>query len=293
LKAIETRKLTKYYGRQPGIVDLDLTVEEGLIFGFIGPNGAGKSTTIRTLLNLIWPSRGSGQILGMDIIKQSREIRLITGYVPAEVNYYGDMTVQALLKYSASFYPGHPTRRLSHLVERFDLDPAKRIDQLSFGNKRKVAIIQALLHQPRLLILDEATSGLDPLMQNIFFEVIKEENERATIFFSSHALGEVQKLCSQVAIIKQGRIIAVENVDDLRRTLIKTITLEYESENIPSLTLPGIANSQRVGTHHKFMFNGKSKSLLEVLAKSPINNVLIEEPSLEEVFLHYYRNEDE
>lgn len=292
MNAIETNKLTKYYGRQPGIVDLNLQVEEGDIFGFIGPNGAGKSTTIRTLLNLIYPNGGTARILGLDIIKQSREIRCQVGYVPSEVNYYGEMTVRALLEYSASFYPGTPTGRISKLAERFGLELHKRIDQLSFGNKRKVAIVQALLHAPRLLILDEPTSGLDPLMQNIFFDVLREENSKATIFFSSHALSEVQKLCRQVGIIKQGRLITVENVENLRRNSFKTVTLEYESAGSPSINLPGIVNSQRDAAHHKFLFNGSSKSLLDALAGLTLSNVLIEEPSLEEIFLHYYKSED-
>jgi len=293
LKAIETHNLTKYYGRQPGIIDLNLEVEEGSIFGFIGPNGAGKSTTIRTLLNLIFPTRGGASVLGLDIIKQSRDIRGLIGYVPSEINYYGDMTVNNLLSYSASFYPGRSTRQISQLAERFDLEAGKRIDQLSFGNKRKVAIIQALLHHPQLLILDEPTSGLDPLMQNIFFELLREENQRATIVFSSHALDEVQKLCQQVAIIKQGRLIAVESVDKLRRTSFKKISLEYESDHTSSIELPGILNSQRVDSHHNFMFSGESKCLLQALAQAPVTNVLIEEPSLEEIFLHYYKSEDQ
>lgn len=292
MKAIETHNLTKYYGQQPGIIDLDLQVEEGDIFGFIGPNGAGKSTTIRTLLNLIYPNSGSARILGLDIIKQSRDIRCQIGYVPSEVNYYGDMSMQVLLEYSASFYPGSPTGRIGELADRFGLELHKQIDQLSFGNKRKVAILQALLHAPRLLILDEPTSGLDPLMQNVFFDVLREENRRSTIFFSSHALSEVQKLCRQVGIIKQGRLITVENVEDLRRNSFKTVTLEYESPESPSLNLSGIVNSQRYAARHKFLFNGSSQDLLEALARLSLSNVLIEEPSLEEIFLHYYKSEE-
>lgn len=291
MKAINTCHLTKYYGKHPGIVDLNLEVEEGDIFGFIGPNGAGKSTTIRTLINLIYPSKGSAQIFDMDIIKQSREIRRIIGYIPSEVNYYGDMTAGAMLNYSASFYPGSPVERIKDLAERFELELDKRIDQLSFGNKRKVAIIQALLHRPRLLILDEPTSGLDPLMQNIFFDLLREENQKATIFFSSHALDEVQKLCNNVAIIKQGRILALENVDNLRRNAFKTVTVEYNSDNAPGVKLTGMVDSERIARNHKFLFKGDIKSLLYVLSEHPLANVLIEEPSLEEIFLHYYEKE--
>ncbi len=291
MKAIRISNLTKFYGKNPGIVDLNLEIEEGEIFGFIGPNGAGKSTTIRTLLNLLFPTRGHAEILGMDIVKQSKEIRNITGYVPSEVNYYGDLTVAEMLNYSASFYPHQPSKRIQSLAERFELELHKRIDQLSFGNKRKVAIIQALLHQPRVLILDEPTSGLDPLMQNVFFELLREESQHATIFFSSHALSEVQRLCNNIAIIKQGKILAIENVDKLRKNSFKTVSLEYELDNQPSLNLAGIVSNDRIGKSHKFLFNGDIKSLLQALSEHQLTNVLIEEPSLEEIFMHYYERD--
>lgn len=295
MKAIETRQLTKYYGKIRGIADVNLEVEEGDIFGFIGPNGAGKTTTIRTLLNLIFPSEGTARILAWDIIEDSKKIRQNTGYVPAEVYYYGDMTIAELLAYSASFYPHLNPKvcrtRINELAERFEVNQKRRIDGLSSGNKKKVAIIQALLHNPSLLILDEPTSGLDPLMQHTFFEVLKEENQRSTIFFSSHDLGEVQKMCNKVAIIKQGKIIKVESVDRLRSQQFKTITVEFKDKNA-SLEIEGVIKREATGTQHKILFNGDIKKLLYTLSQQDIQNISIEEPSLEEIFMHYYEKEE-
>jgi len=291
MKAIQTRQLTKFYGRTRGIEDLNLEVEEGDIFGFIGPNGAGKSTTIRTLINLIFPSGGSAQVLGLDIIKDSREIRRNIGYIPAEINYYGDMSTIALLNYSASFYQQDCTLRMKELMERFELDHDKKVAQLSSGNKKKLAIIQALLHRPRLLIFDEPTSGLDPLMQNVFFEVLREENQRATIFLSSHVLSEVQRFCNKIAIIKQGKILRVEEIEQLRKEQFKIVTIEFESDEQPSLTIPGIISLERTARQDKFMFKGNLQELLSVLSQTAIENILIEEPSLEDIFMHYYEKE--
>lgn len=213
MNIIETKKLTKYYGKSLGIIDVDMSVAEGEIYGFIGPNGAGKSTTIRTLLGLIYPTGGSATIFGKDIIKYGPEIKEEVGYLPSEVFYYDDMKVIDLLKYSGSFYKrdrGLIERRIKELAGIMNLDLNKKIDDLSYGNKKKVGIVQGLLHEPKLIILDEPTGGLDPLMQQKFFDLLREENEKGvTILFSSHILSEVQKLCDRVAIIKEGRIIKV------------------------------------------------------------------------------------
>src|SRR5665647_2400083 len=207
MSVIEIRNLTKSYGKARGIIDVSLNVEEGEIFGFIGPNGAGKSTAIRTLLGLIYPTSGTSTIFGKNCT-QFPEIRKEVGYLPSEVFYYDNMRVMDLLKYSASFYKKDCTKRIKELAEIMDLDLKKKIDDLSFGNKKKVGIVQGLLHEPKLIILDEPTSGLDPLMQQKFFELIGQENKNgATVFFSSHILTEVQKMCERVAIIKEGKII--------------------------------------------------------------------------------------
>lgn len=288
MQAIQIRQLTKYYGKSRGIEDLSLEVAEGDIFGFIGPNGAGKSTTIRTLLNLIFPTRGSAQVLGMDVVRDSLEIRRNIGYIPAEINYYGDMSSIELLNYSASFYKGDFTDRIKELIERFEISPDKKISALSSGNKKKLAIVQALLHRPRLLILDEPTSGLDPLMQNVFFEVLREENQRATIFLSSHVLSEVQRLCHKIAIIKQGRILKVEEIQHLRKEQFKTVTVEFENRDEPVLNIEGIIALDRTPRQDHFMFKGDLHELLHALSQRAITNILIEEPSLEDIFMHYY-----
>lgn len=288
MNAIQTEHLTKYYGRSRGIEDLTLEVEEGAIFGFIGPNGAGKSTTIRTLLNLIYPTSGSAQVLGLDIVRDSLEIRRNVGYIPAEINYYGEMKAIDLLHYSASFYEGDHRKRINDLMERFEMSPDKKVAELSSGNKKKLAIIQSLLHGPRLLIFDEPTSGLDPLMQNIFFEVLREENQRATIFLSSHVLSEVQRLCHKIAIIKQGRILKVEAIGQLRKEQFKTVTVEYLHADEAAINIEGIMALDRNARQDRFMFKGDLQQLLYALSQKEISNILIEEPSLEDIFMHYY-----
>ena len=231
MNVIEIKNLTKYYGKSRGINDVSFNVEEGEIFGFIGPNGAGKSTTIRTLLALIYPTSGSATIFGKDCIKYGPEIKMEIGYLPSEVFYYDNMKVIDLLKYSASFYKKDCSKRIKELADIMDLDLKKKIDDLSFGNKKKVGIVQGLLHEPKLIILDEPTSGLDPLMQQKFFELLKEENKKgATILLSSHILGEVQKLCNRVAIIKEGKIIKLEKISTLQENNYKKFKLESTVE---------------------------------------------------------------
>lgn len=294
MSVIKTEKLTKYYGKARGIIDVDLDVKEGEIFGFIGPNGAGKSTTIRTLLNFIYPTKGKAEIFGLDCTKAPKEIRKNIGYLPSEVNYYDDMKVKELLDYSAKFYEGNYNDRIKDLSNTLELDLNKEIDELSFGNKKKVAIVQALLHSPKLLILDEPTGGLDPLMQNRFFELLREENKNGTtIFFSSHILSEVQKMCDRVAIIKEGKILKVEDIEGLTKNTFKTIKIELDKKEDINLDLKGIINKERNNRTTKFLYNGDIKELLYRLSEiDKLQNLFIEEPSLEEVFMHYYEKEE-
>ena len=208
MKALEIADLTKYYGEVRGVENLSLNVEEGEFFGFIGPNGAGKSTTIRTLLGLIKATSGSAQILGMDYVKDRIDIMKHIGYLPSEVNLYGQLSGIAFLKYASKFYGDIDEKRINELAQWFEFDLSRPIEDLSFGNKKKIGIIQALLHRPKLLIMDEPTGGLDPLMQARFFELLKKENEKGTtIFFSSHTLSEVQRYCGKVAVIRDGHIL--------------------------------------------------------------------------------------
>jgi ABC-2 type transport system ATP-binding protein len=291
MHAIETSKLSKFYGRDRGIENLDLRVKEGEIFGFIGPNGAGKSTTIRLLLSLIFPTGGHGKIFDLDIVKKGPEIKQLVGFVPSEVNYYPGMTVKELLKYSAGFYKVPLNGYFDRLVQMMDLDLNRLIDDLSMGNKKKVALIQSLLHKPRLLILDEPTSGLDPLMQFRFFELLKEANsEGTTIFFSSHILSEVERFCHRVAIIKEGKVVEEANVSDLKQKMLTRITLRLSGEGSGiELKTPGILSLARQNNGYTFLYQGDILSLMKALIQFPIDKLTIAEPDLEEVFMHYYQ----
>jgi len=293
MNVIEIKNLSKYYGKSRGIIDVSFHVEEGEIFGFIGPNGAGKSTTIRTLLSLIYPTGGSATIFGMDCIKSAPEIAKEIGYLPSEVFYYDKMKVIDLLKYSASFYKKDCSKRIMELAEMMDLDLKKRIDDLSFGNKKKVGIVQCLLHEPKLIILDEPTSGLDPLMQQKFFDLLFEENKKgATILLSSHVLSEVQRLCSRVAIIKEGKIIKLETMSNLTENNYKKFKLEMKSEIDKNyFALSGISNLDIKDNTISFLFKGNINLILKKIADIDLYNLWIEEPNLEEIFMHYYEKE--
>ncbi len=297
MNVIETSKLTKYYGKSRGIVDLDMTVAEGEIYGFIGPNGAGKSTTVRTLLGLIHPTGGSATVFGKDILTSGPEIRQEVGYLPSEVFYYDDMRAIDLLRYSASFYNKDikaTEKRAQELAERFDLDLKKKIDDLSYGNKKKVGIIQGLAHKPKLIILDEPTGGLDPLIQQEFFHLLKEENaEGATVLFSSHILSEVQKLCDRVAIIKEGSIIRVDQIKTLLENATKRLTLELATQADQSVfALEGVSDLAVTNHTVSFLFRGHVNDLTGLLAKLDLLDLQVVEPDLEEIFLHYYQKED-
>lgn len=283
-------KLTKQYGSDRGISDISFSIQEGEVFGFIGPNGAGKSTTIRTMLNFIYPTAGTASLFGMDCVKQSKEIRKQVGYLPSEVHYYDDMKVIDLLEYSDRFYGRSDPARLQALAKRLDLDLSHKIEDLSFGNRKKVGIVQALLHEPKLLILDEPTGGLDPLMQQVFFELLAEERSKgATIFFSSHILSEVQKMCDRVAIIREGRLVQVETIENLTKRSFKKVAITYDGAVPRELQLEGIAQQRVQGAELHLMFSGEIRSLLAKLQELPLVDVRIEEPSLEEIFMHYYQ----
>ena len=238
--------LKKYYGKSRGIEDISFHIDEGEIFGFIGPNGAGKSTTIRTLLALIYPTSGSATIFGKDCIRYAPEIARDVGYLPSEVLYYDNMRAGELLRYSASFYRKDCSRRIRELADTLELDLHKKIEDLSFGNRKKVGIIQGLLHEPRLIILDEPSIGLDPLMQQRFFSILLQENKRgATVLFSSHILSEVQKICGRVAIIKEGRIISEERMSTFRENSYKKVTVELSDGLEPGyFQIEGVTNLQ-------------------------------------------------
>lgn len=285
MEAIKTTELTKYYGKARGIIGLNLCVEEGECFGFIGPNGAGKSTTIRTLLGLISPSSGTASVLGKDIVAEKTAILKETGYLPSEAVFYAGMKVKDILKLSADLRCMDCSREADILCQRLQLDTSRKVDELSFGNRKKVAIVCALQSKPSLLILDEPTGGLDPLMQREFFEIIRERNSwGATVFLSSHILTEVQHNCSRAAVIREGRIIACDSVDALGNSNAKRISVTGQ---VDLGGLEGIRDLKE-GSTTSFLFSGDMNLLLNKLAQGNVSDLSITEPDLEEIFLHYY-----
>lgn len=289
MNAIQTASLTKYYGKARGIINLNLTVEEGECFGFIGPNGAGKSTTIRTLLGLISPTAGSGQILGMDIVRQNREILRRVGYLPSEAVFYPGMRVRELLKLSADLRGMDCSAEAARLCERLELDPNRKAEELSFGNRKKAAIVCALQSDPALLILDEPTGGLDPLMQREFFSILRERSRRGvTIFLSSHVLSEIQRNCSRAAVIREGRIIACGSVEELAKTNARRVSV---TGLVDLKGLEGVRDLQTGERSASFLYSGDLNDLLLKLYVGQVQDLSISDPDLEEIFRHYYEKE--
>ena len=289
MSIIEVSHLTKYYGKSRGIEDVSFSEEEGEIFGFIGPNGAGKSTTIRLLLSLIHPTSGTARVFGKDVMSHGPEIRRDIGYLPSEVFYYEGMKVIDLLKYSASFFDHDCTHRMHELSETMELEMNRRISDLSYGNKKKVGIVQGLLHSPKLLFLDEPTSGLDPLMQHKFFDLVRQENAGGvTVFFSSHILGEVQRLCTRVGIIREGKIAEISDIRTLQQNNYKKINVTADGLNPASFDLPGVTNVVAENGSVHFFFKGDINAVLQKVSSMKVADLTIEEPTLEEIFMHYY-----
>ena len=286
MEAIKINNLTKFYGKARGIVELNLAVEKGEFFGFIGPNGAGKSTTIRTMLGLISPTSGSAQILGKDVVREKNDVLQNTGYLPSEAVFYSGMKVKEVLKLSADLRKMNCTDEAKKLCERLQLDPSRKVDELSFGNRKKLAIVCALQSNPKLLILDEPTGGLDPLMQREFFQILRERNrEGTTVFLSSHVLSEIQQNCTRAAIIREGRIIACDSVDALAKTNAKRVTVQG---NVDLNGLDGIRGRKDTDGTVSFLYNGNMNSLIQTLSAGNISDLTVSEPDLEEIFMHYY-----
>ena len=291
-QAIVLNELTKHYGKHRGINNLSFSVNQGEFFGFIGPNGAGKSTTIRTLMGLIRPTGGSASIFDLDCHSKASVIARDVGYLPSENSYYENMKVRELLQYTADLYGMDCKTKMKELADRLNLDLSRKIADLSLGNKKKVGIVSAVMTSPKLLIMDEPTSGLDPLIQQAFYDILKEENSRgATVFFSSHVLSEVQKLCDRVAILKEGQLIGIQSIKELRESGYKKVSLSAK-EAIPRdfFDLSGIANYAETAdkTSVSFMYNGNITAIIDKLHLLHLDDVLLEEPSLEEIFMHYY-----
>ena len=288
MNVIETKNLTKFYGKTRGIKNLNLTVKEGEFFGFIGPNGAGKSTAIRTLMGLIAPTSGEASVLGLPL-GQCREYLRDVGYLPSEAAFYNDMKVRELISYPAKLRGVDCSSEADRLCSCLELDTSKRIDSLSLGNRKKVGIVCAMQHRPKLYIMDEPTSGLDPLMQKEFFRLLRQrQQEGATVFFSSHVLSEVQHNCTRAAIIREGSIVAEGSIDELSGTSAKRVVLHGVKE-IPA----GIDGRSVVSGDDSvsFLYQGDIKLLLRELSSLPVKDVNISDPELEEIFMHYYQQE--
>ncbi len=286
---LEIQNLTKYYGKVKGVENLSLKLEEGEIFGFIGPNGAGKSTTIRSIMNLINKTSGKVLIGNEEFNKDNIKLKEKIGYLPSEIYLYDDLTVKEMLDYHESFYKKNIHNRRIELVKRLELDEKKKIEDLSLGNLKKLGIILAFMHEPKLLILDEPTSGLDPIMQNVFYDLLKEEKEKGnTVFYSTHILNEVSKICDRVGIIKEGKLIKVERIEDLfkKSLTIVTITSEQLKEIKEDLKVNVILEE---GNTIKFGNNLLPDELIKKVSKYRIDKILIEEATIEDMFLHYYQ----
>lgn len=286
MEAIRIENLSKYYGKSRGIEQISMSVKEGDFFGFIGPNGAGKSTTIRTLLGFIAPTGGSAEVLGYDIVKEKENILSNIGYLPSEAVFYSGMKVKDVLKLSADLHKKDCKKVAEELCQRLQLDTTKKVEELSFGNRKKVAIVCALQHEPKLLILDEPTSGLDPLMQKEFFDILQERNEASvTIFLSSHILSEIQRYCTKAAIIRNGRVIACDSVEKLSENNTKRVSVVGD---IDIASLEGVKDLQKEDNTWNFLYGGEIDALLSVLTKGKVKDISIAEPDLEEIFMHYY-----
>ena len=288
---LKINKLTKYYGDIKGVENINLDISKGEIFGFIGPNGSGKSTTIKCIMNLINKNNGEIFINKCEVTKKNNHIKEDIGYLPSEVNLYDDLTVKQMIEYSNSFYKKDCMKKANNLVKRLELDLSKKIEQLSLGNLKKLGIVLTFMHSPKLAILDEATSGLDPLMQEEFYKILLEEKGKGTtIFFSSHILSEIKKVCDKVAIIKNGQIIKIEDINTIRNNEFLTITvqtnkLEEFKKNIDENIIE--ENNNMI----KFIYTGDINKIIKELSKYNVDKLIIEEPSIEEIFMHYYKED--
>lgn len=291
MEIIKIESLSKYYGKARGVTDLSFSVDQGEFFGFIGPNGAGKSTTIRVLLGLIHGSYDKVEIFGKDIATHQQEILADVGFMSSEGMFYNGMKVKDIIRLSADLRNKDCSVEAKRLCDILQLDTSRKIEELSLGNRKKVSIVCAMQHRPSLYIFDEPTSGLDPLIQHEFFTLLKERNkEGATVFLSSHILSEVQRYCDKAAIIREGKIVAYDNVEKLTKTKVRRVTL---IGNVDIESLVGVSQVKRLNGSMTFFYEGEIKNLLSVLEKADLKDLMINEPDLEEVFMHYYKREGE
>ena len=288
-KILEVKKLTKYYGKALGVKEISFTLNKAEVFGFIGPNGAGKSTTIRSIMNLINKTSGEVYFRGKKLEKNNIYQKQEIGYLPSEIHLYDDMTVKEILDYHESFYNINTHNKRCELVKRLKVDEKKKIEELSLGNMKKVGIILALMHSPKLLILDEATSGLDPVMQEEFYKLIKEEKEKGTtIFYSTHILNEISKICDRVGIIRNGHLLKIETMEDLKEkelTFVTIVSNEIEKIEKELNMIPIEKAKDMIKIKNTLEIN----KLIKILGKHKIEKLFIEQATIEDIFLHYYK----
>ncbi len=290
--AVETTQLTKYYGKTRGIVEVSMAVREGEVFGFIGPNGAGKTTTIRLLLNLLKPSSGEAKLFGKKIPLSGGKLYRRVGYVPSEVNYYPEMTGRELIEYARGFYTVSNNQWIEELVDRLQFDPDKKIRTYSHGNLKKLGIIQALLHKPQLLILDEPGTGLDPLIRMEMFKILEELNRfGVTVFFSTHILEEVERVCHRIAMIKEGSMTYVGPVDELPGRDLRVVILKFADREASEVALGKLGQAEEISSrpgYYRVLSSLPVNELVARLARFNLDHLRITDPSLEEIFFDLY-----
>jgi ABC-2 type transport system ATP-binding protein len=294
--AIRITRLTKDYGQGHGLFDLDLDVQRGEILGFLGPNGAGKSTTMRLLLDLIKPSSGSATLLGLDSRADSLEIRRRVGFLPGELALYPMLSGAAMLDHLAELRGGVDRGVRDALAERFDADLGRRIRELSTGNRQKLGLIQAFMHEPELLILDEPIAGLDPLVQQSFHALLTEVAAQGrTVFLSSHTLSEVERVADRVAMLRRGRLVVVDSLEDLREVAVQRLEIEFggDAPRVEELAaLPGVRDVALEGAHLVVAFEGSADALVKAIAAHEVRSIRSRDDDLEEIFLRYFRERD-
>ncbi|MGA6205508.1 ABC transporter ATP-binding protein [Nocardia testacea] len=294
VKAIELNGLTKTYGSSRGLVELSLSVGQGEVFGYLGPNGAGKSTTIRLLLDLIRPSGGSARVLGLDPRADAVALHERIGYLAGDFVAPGRQKVGAALRFLAALRGGAGADRIDALCERLELDQSKQISALSKGNRQKVGLVQAFMHEPELLILDEPTSGLDPLAQQIFLDMVTEAAAGGqTVFMSSHIMSEVEAVADRVAIIREGRLVALDTVAGLRADAVRDVEVTFTGpvDTAAFTGLAGVADVRIEGSTLRCQVTGSPDALLRALAGHHVAGLLVTEPALEDLFHSYYTGE--
>jgi ABC-2 type transport system ATP-binding protein len=292
--AIRTRGLSKDYGRGHGVFDLDLDVQRGEVLGFLGPNGAGKTTTMRMLLDLIRPTSVSATVLGLESRADSLEIRRRIGFLPGDLTLHPKLTGAAVLEYLAQLRGGVDGRVRDALSERFGAQLDRPIRELSTGNRQKIGLIQAFMHEPELLILDEPIAGLDPLVQQRFHALLVEVTQRgATVFLSSHTLSEVDRVADRVAILREGRLVVIDSLERLREVAVRRLEIEFAGDPLPVdalRALPGVREVVTEGAHVVVAFEGSADALIKAVARHEVRSIRSHDDDLEEIFLHYYRD---